>query len=166
MTPTKYTITQINRYTTNKQGDALMTRPKVDEGGRVIKASRPYTSVRIKTQEHGDKVISGFGSPENATWQVGDQVEIIIVPKGEYLNFSMPKRDSNTSGDKFGNSAVEIKNMFDLKLIPLMERNNAGIQNLEHMIKSLAAQVAMLVKQDVDEDPMSDFDRAIEDPTA
>ena len=136
------TLTQVNRYTTKKDGSALVTSK-----------GRAYTSIRIKTQEYGDKQISGFGNSENENWKVGDSVDITITPKGEYLNFEMPKRDSNTGGDKFGNSLAEVKNLITLKLEPLMERNNAGIQKLETMLIHLENQISMLIKQDVDEAP-------------
>lgn len=135
------TITQINRYTTKKDGTALMTSK-----------GRPYTSVRIKTQEHGDVMISGFGNSENALWKVGDTVDITVSQKGEYWNFEMPKRDSNTPGDKFGASAAEIKNLITLKLEPLMERNNAGIQKLELMVSALNDRLDYYLKQGAGEE--------------
>ena len=78
----KYKLQKIARFTTNKDGEALKT-----------KDGRPYTSVTIKVAEHGDKWISGFGNAVNANWRDGDEVELIITPKGEYLNFSMPKAE-------------------------------------------------------------------------
>lgn len=59
-------------------------------------AKGPYTRLGIKTQEHGDLWLSGFGRRDNSSWKVGDKVEIEIkeVEKDgkTYLNFSMPER--------------------------------------------------------------------------
>lgn len=76
-------ITSITRYTKDKDGNTLKTRD-----------GRPYTSVRLKVEEHGDKWISGFGNAQNENWQVGDEVDITVAQKGEYLNFVMPKKSS------------------------------------------------------------------------
>jgi len=72
-----YTITKIYRSFKDKEGNELKT-----------KDGRSYERVAIKTVEMGDKYISGFGGEWNQNWKVGDQVQIIIEPKGEYLNFS------------------------------------------------------------------------------
>lgn len=79
------TITSINRYTTKKDGTPLVTA-----------RGKPYTSVRITTQEHGTNILSGFGNSENAQWKVGDKVDIIVEQKGSYWNFSMPKKGTNS----------------------------------------------------------------------
>lgn len=81
----KGTITQITRYTTGKDGTPLVT-----------KDGRPYTRTIVKLQEYGDKLISGFGNAYNAQWKEGDQVDIIVEQKGEYLNFTTPKKEDAT----------------------------------------------------------------------
>ena len=55
------------------------------------KTGKPFISMSIKTSEHGDKWLSGFKGAENAHWNEGDVVDIIVEQKGEYLNFSVPK---------------------------------------------------------------------------
>lgn len=80
------TLTKVIRYTTNKDGTPLVT-----------KDGRPYTRVTIKAQEYGDKFISGFGNKDNASWKEGDRVEAIVEQKGEYLNFSTPKKEDATN---------------------------------------------------------------------
>lgn len=77
----EYKLTKITRYTTDKNGQPLKTRD-----------GRDYTRVNIQVAEHGQKWVSGFGSKENANWKEGDTVEITIEQKGEYLNFSEPKK--------------------------------------------------------------------------
>ena len=72
----KLTITGIWRYTTKQDGS-----PLVGSNGK------PYTSVKIKTQEYGDKQLSGFGDVWNAEWKDGQQIEVDVEQKGEYLNF-------------------------------------------------------------------------------
>ena len=57
------------------------------------KTGKPYTKCNIKTTEYGDKYISGFGNRDTEKWNAGDTVEIEIEQRGEYLNFSLPKKD-------------------------------------------------------------------------
>jgi hypothetical protein len=84
----KQTLTFVARYTKDKMGNPLMT-----------KTGKPYVSIRVKTNEHGDKFISGFGNAQNENWKVGDEVEMDIEQKGEYLNFTMPKPTDVLKGD-------------------------------------------------------------------
>lgn len=72
-------LTDVKKYTTKKDGTPLMAN------------GRPFTSLRIKTAEHGDKILSGFENPQNKDWKVGDTVEIDVEQNGEYWNFSTPK---------------------------------------------------------------------------
>ena len=58
---------------------------------KTSKAGKPYTSFSIKVESRGDKFISGFGNKGNASWKEGDEVEIEIEQKGNYLNWSTPK---------------------------------------------------------------------------
>ncbi len=75
-------LTSVTRYTTKQDGTPLVT-----------KLGKPYTSIRIKAEKYGDKFISGFGDQVNAAWAVGDEVEVEVEQKGEYLNFRMPKKE-------------------------------------------------------------------------
>lgn len=54
------------------------------------KTGKPYTSLRIKAQEYGDKLISGFGRKDNDSWAVGQVVEGVVEAKGDYLNLVPP----------------------------------------------------------------------------
>lgn len=83
----KTKIVKIARYTTKKDGSPLTT----SEG-------KPYTSVRIQVPEYGDKWVSGFGNQANASWEAGSEVEIEVEQKGEYLNFTMPKKEVRVEG--------------------------------------------------------------------
>ena len=76
----KLTLTQVYRTDKDKKGALLVT-----------KDGRNYTRLGVKAKEHGDKWLSGFGNSKNSGWKEGDQVEVIVEQKGEYLNFSMPK---------------------------------------------------------------------------
>lgn len=73
----KQIITKIYRSFKDKQGNPLRT-----------KDGRDYERVAIKTQAYQDRHITGFGGDWNADWKVGDEVDIKIEQKGEYLNFS------------------------------------------------------------------------------
>ena len=76
----KVTLTAVYHQSANKEGVPY-----------VSKAGKPYERCSIKTAQHGEKYLSGFGSKTTRVWQVGDEVEIEIEQKGEYLNFSVPK---------------------------------------------------------------------------
>jgi hypothetical protein len=70
-------------------------RSKVDKDNKPLttKDGRNYEKVGILTKEHGDKQwLSGFGNKDNEGWKEGDTVEVDVVQKGQYLNFSMPKK--------------------------------------------------------------------------
>lgn len=88
----KITLTQVNRYTTKKDGSTLM-------GSN----GKPYTSVRIKCAEFGEQFLSGFGNKENAAWKSGDQVEVLVEKKEvggkEYFNFSIPKKEEKMADE-------------------------------------------------------------------
>ena len=52
------------------------------------KAGKPFTSLSLKVESRGDRFISGFGNKSNEHWVVGQEVDIIIEEKGQYLNFT------------------------------------------------------------------------------
>lgn len=67
----------------------------VNRTTRTAKATgKPFESVSIKAGEYGNEFIGGFGNKDNASWKVGDEVEVAEVkkdPTGKYWNFEMPK---------------------------------------------------------------------------
>lgn len=77
----KVKLTQITRYDKKRDGTPLMGK------------FGPYKSIRIKTEEYGDRLFSGFENPKDASvnWNVGDVVEIETEQKGEYWNFKVSK---------------------------------------------------------------------------
>jgi hypothetical protein len=77
---------------------------------RVSKSTgRPFTSRAIKTEEHGDKWLSGFAGKDNASWKVGDTVEIEVEQKGEFTNFSVPKGSFSKTPGSPDLNRVEVK---------------------------------------------------------
>lgn len=80
-----------------------MIKIKLTQVSRENKVSatsgKPYVRMLIKCQEHGDKLLSGFGGQDNAHWKAGDEVEVDIeeIEKNgtKYLNFKTLKK-----GDK------------------------------------------------------------------
>lgn len=76
----KTTLTQVKRYTKDKDGHPLKTRD-----------GKPYERLNVQVESYGEKWISGFGNSRNKNWQAGDEVEIEVTENGQYLNFSMPK---------------------------------------------------------------------------
>ena len=76
----KLTLTQINRFDKDREGNPLKT-----------KDGRPYTRLVIVTKEY-PKSLSGFDSQQTQNWKVGDEVEVEVEQKGEYLNFKVPNK--------------------------------------------------------------------------
>ena len=76
---------------------------------KTSQAGKPYTSLSIKTNEHGEKWLSGFGNKDNQNWAEGDTVEIEVEQKGEYLNFSTPKGSFQRGGTAPDVNRVEAK---------------------------------------------------------
>lgn len=67
--------------------------------------SKFYEAVRLKTVEHGDRYISGFGNEENKAWNIGDEVTLIITESQKadrsgrpYLNFETVKKPKQAAG--------------------------------------------------------------------
>ena len=89
------TLTSIQRYNKDKEGNPLKT-----------KDGRPYTRLVIRCKEYGDKMLSGFDSIQTQSWREGDTVEVEVEQKGEYLNFKIPNKQ-----DLIGKSLEEIKNI-------------------------------------------------------
>lgn len=55
--------------------------------------NKPYWKIAIKTEEHGDKWLSGLIFDQQSTlfkWRAGDKVSIVVEQKGQYLNFHQP----------------------------------------------------------------------------
>lgn len=99
---------------------------------RIAKATgKPFVSVGIRTNVHEERWLSGFANPENADWEVGDEVTIEVEEKGEYLNFKngAPKREDQ--GPAANNPATqELKNLITLKVIPLLLQIDANVKKM------------------------------------
>lgn len=56
------------------------------------KTGKPYKKVAIKTEQHGDKWLSGFANDndEKLFWKEGQEVEIFVEENGQWLNFKTP----------------------------------------------------------------------------
>jgi hypothetical protein len=83
------TLTKIYRSDKDKNGNPLIGKAKTDANGNLI-AGRPYTKIGIKTREHGEAWLSGFGGHWNQDWKEGDTVEVDIERSGDFLNFRKP----------------------------------------------------------------------------
>lgn len=77
------------------------------------KTGKPYTKCNIKCAEYGDKYLSGFGNALTKTWNVGDTVEIEIEQKGEYLNFSVLKKQEGGLSDLDREFLIRIEKKVD-----------------------------------------------------
>ncbi len=83
---------------------------RISRKDQVSKTSgKPYVSLGLQCNEYGDKWLSGFGGKENMNWNVGDEVEVVVEQKGEYLNFSMPKPADQIAEMQKNNSLLEAK---------------------------------------------------------
>lgn len=71
-------------------------------------AGKSYTSLSIKTNEYGDKWLSGFDGKETSSWKEGDTVEATVEEKGQYLNFSVPKASRGSFGGSTGLSEADL----------------------------------------------------------
>lgn len=100
----KVSLTSIKRFSEDKEGNPLKT-----------KDGRPYTRLLIRTKEHGERGISGFDNIQTQNWKEGDEVEIEVEPKGEYLNFKLPNKQ-----DLVSKQLEEINNR-TLKIILMLE---------------------------------------------
>lgn len=96
-----------------------VTITAISRKDRVARSGKPYVSLGLKTQEHGDKWLSGFDGPQTKNWKVGDKVEIEIEQKGDYLNFSVPKGERGPAASS--GATAELKNILMLKVVPMLE---------------------------------------------
>jgi hypothetical protein len=115
---TKLTLTWIKRE--EKMSAAKENKP-----------ARKYTSVSIKTQEYGDKYLSGFGNEDNQGWKEGDTVEVESVEEKEYngkkyLNFNMAK------GGKGGASQADIA-----KIITMLTNLTVAVTTNQTLIRKV-----------------------------
>ncbi len=95
----KTTIVNIARFTTKKDGTPLISQK-----------GKPYTSVRIQVPEYGEQWLSGFENADNKDWHKESEVEIEVEKRGDFLNFSTPKREEAGSGElKLAISVVSAK---------------------------------------------------------
>lgn len=113
----KLTITKVHRADKNKDGQPYIS-----------KKGQPYTRVGIKTEEYGDRWLSGFGNQDNEMWNVGDTVEVEVEESGQYLNFSNQKK--KVSREEFDNllARVEVVEKFIINERK-KEANNGGVYN-------------------------------------
>lgn len=114
---TKETISKIKNYESTRDGQPLLDRN-----------SRPYTRVTIQTDQRPGIWLSGFayaGSPI-LSWRVNQQVEIDVVQKGEYWNFSIPKPPAVGTG---GWSPALIEKLFTK--LDTIERKVDGMEVVE-----------------------------------
>lgn len=119
---------------------------------KVSKAGKPFVSLGIRTEEHGERWLSGFGSADNKDWKAGDEVEIEVVESGEYLNFTTAKKDRSPAIKDGATS--EIMNALRLKVIPALEQIQRDMISLDERL-SVLAQRANLTSED--ELPTPDF---------
>ena len=93
------TITKIIRSDKSKDGKPFMT-----------KDGRPYTRVAIQTKEHGSKWLSGFENFTTKNWTEGQEVEIDVEVKGDYLNFKTLS-ETGKMWKELNRQATEIVNL-------------------------------------------------------
>lgn len=111
-------LTKIYTTDKDKQGNPLLSTK-----------GRPYTRMSIKTNEYGEKWISGFQGKENSNWKEGDTVEVIIkkTERGgtEYLNFEVPKQEDKTK-DELVKISLQLSG---IKLLVQQIADTVGVNN-------------------------------------
>lgn len=65
---------------------------KDKEGNQLTNKFGPYFRIGLQTEQHGTKWLSGF-SKNKLDWAVGQEVDIEVTENGQYLNFSIPKKN-------------------------------------------------------------------------
>ncbi len=83
-------MTKISRFDKDKDGQPLKTRD-----------GRPYTRVLINTEQY-EKGLSGFENQDTKNWNVGDEVEVEVEKKGDYLNFKTIKAQDKSLAELDG----------------------------------------------------------------
>lgn len=120
---------------------------RMNKTERVSKnTGRPFTSLGLMTEEHGEKWLSGFAGKDTADWKVGDTVDIEVEQKGDYLNFKVPTLVKNSPSDAI---VAKLENFVTFKLEPLAVKMAAAIDRLEALGGAIAVEK--------DDFPMPDF---------
>lgn len=117
-----------------------------DKTRQSARTGKDFVSRSIKTNEHGEKWISGFKGKENEGWREGDTVEITIEERGEYLNFSVPKATYQKGGTNGDMNRVEAK----------IDRVLASLATIGGEITSMKGVIGSLIKEqgpDYDDEP-------------
>lgn len=127
----------------------LVTITRISRKEKISKKSgKPFISLGIITEEHGDKWLSGFDGKETESWVPGNKVEIEVEKKGDYLNFTVPKKDSSPAMSE--GATAELKNILMLKVIPLIE-------DMQTRVLSNFDRLMVLLKADKEDDFMPGF---------
>lgn len=107
------------------------------------RTNKPFTSRGIQCNEYGERWLSGFAGKDNAHWKVGDTVEIDIVEKGEYLNFSVPKGTHQTVATGFQPTGDLLR----------VERKVDAIMTEVQMMRGVLGEILQKVKPILEEEP-------------
>jgi len=52
--------------------------------------------IGLKTEQYGDKWVSSFQTKGTENWKEGDEVEVFIEKKGDYVNFTLAPKVGGT----------------------------------------------------------------------
>lgn len=152
------TLTRIDRYTTGKDNKPLIN-----------KNNKPYESVRIRAQEHGENLLSGFGGAWNRDWKVGDKVTVRVTegkinPKTNqpYLNFSKVDKEAELEG------RVSLMEAYIREtLVPSLKNLNERLEKLEPKKVAMVGNTNLpypLPEDEVsDPDNMANFDQPLDE---
>lgn len=80
---------------------------------KVSKAGKPYTSCSIKTVEHGEEWLNGFGNAQTKSWNPGDEVEVDVYEE-EYMGKTYTKFKTLTAEDRVAELATQLKTICDV----------------------------------------------------
>jgi len=121
------------------------------------KTGKPFTSLGIKVAEgdYKDRWISGFDGLQTKEWKDGDTVEVEVEKKGDFLNFSLPKKDSGPAANSAGLS--EIKNLINFGVIEPQKNLAAAVEELKFLIQALGTRLDHFIKSDEPEEDAPPF---------
>ncbi len=122
-----------------------VTLTYVKNDPKVSKAGKPWTSCSIKTKEHGDLWLNGFGNKETKLWNVGDTIEVEVYEE-DYNGKTYKKFKTISPEDRIDGLTKQLKQACDV------------IRGLDKRVKALEALEAKTV---VKNSPVERFEEEV-----
>ena len=124
---------------------------------KVSKNGKPYTSCSIKTVQHGDSFINGFGNATTKLWAAGDVVDVDIYDE-EYNGKVYKKFKAMEKADVLEERVVELERKVQA-MSDFLKKQTQGVvaqkpasPKTPHVVPSKPAPAATLQDVDVPDD--------------